>query len=426
MSASPSDEGAQRKVNAQPMEPREHSPAAAPASQVETKRSGESEELEALVQSYGRGNVPGSTLVAGEADAGEIQAAVRNLSLYVLAAVLFGAGVFVFKSPEAGLEFFAAYLTEYSLSVDNLFVFLIIFNYFKVPLSSQPRVLNWGFLTAAVLRFTFLFVGTELLERFRPLFLVFAAVLLWNSASTLLPYFGVGEKDEDDNEDLADNQIVKFVKRFMSFSDHYDGEKFFTEIEEKDPSTGNMVLKTVATPLFLTLCVIELSDIVFATDSVPAVLGITQDVLVSYSSNLFAILGLRSLYFLLAEGLASLQYLEPAIGLVLGFIGGKICLDFGGFKIPTAAELAVVTSLLGSGVGLSLWLPSDSNGEEQRGGKDEEVSASIEGGGGVVKVVNEASQVTQDVTQAGAPHEGGAGDQPVPRRGLRVDNEGRR
>eukprot|EP00667_Euglena_gracilis_P008653 EG_transcript_8766 len=269
--------------------------------------------------------------------------AVRKLLTVVGLALATAAGIFAFRGMDAGSEFLAAYLIEYSLSIDNLFVFLVIFKYFKCPQEYQERVLNYGLISAAVLRFVFLFLGEELLTRFAPTILVFGGVLLFSSYNIL---FGKDE-EEDEDEDLSDNQIVKFAQSFLKVGPEYDRDRFFTSVDGKQ----------VATPLLLVLAVIELSDIVFATDSVPAVLGTTQDLTLAYSSNLFAILGLRSLYFLIAESLDKFKYIEPAIGSVLGFIGAKILVEFAGVDVSTPLSLGVVAGLLGGGVLLSLYDP---------------------------------------------------------------------
>uniref|UniRef100_A0A0G4HEW7 Uncharacterized protein n=1 Tax=Chromera velia CCMP2878 TaxID=1169474 RepID=A0A0G4HEW7_9ALVE len=300
----------------------------------------------------------------------DIEDAASRLALYAGAAAFFGVGVWLLRSSDAGLEFFASYLTEYSLSIDNLFVFLIIFRYFKVPVLAQEKVLNYGIGTAALLRFSFLYLGVEILEKFKPAFLIFAVILIGNSLKTL--YSVWKGDDEDEDEDLSDNKIVQLAKAVIPFQDKFDGDRFFaTTIEEQDVTLESgetkrqRKLKVRATPLLLALIVIELSDILFATDSVPAVLGITTDVFVAYTSNLFAVFGLRSLYFLLAEGLTNLTMLEPAIGLVMGFIGAKIVFEFMGYEVSTATELLVVGGLLGGGVGLSMLTKEGEGNDEQ-------------------------------------------------------------
>lgn len=266
----------------------------------------------------------------------------------VIAALVFGAGVWTFMGPEKGAEYFAGYLLEQSLSVDNLFVFILVFNYFKTPVEYQNRVLTYGIATAAVLRLVLIVAGVDIVERFEPVMLLFAGILILSSAKLLFT-----REDEDEEEDLSNNKIVQFCKSIMSFSDTYDGDRFFTV---KDGVR-------VATPLLLVLLVVELSDVVFAVDSIPAVFGVTLDPFIVYSSNLFAILSLRGLYSFVATFMKELRYLDKAVALVLGFVGVKILADFSGYHVPTGVSLGVVAGILGLGVGTSLLLPAPA-GEE--------------------------------------------------------------
>nr|XP_011466620.1 PREDICTED: uncharacterized protein LOC101293801 isoform X2 [Fragaria vesca subsp. vesca] len=259
----------------------------------------------------------------------------------VCTAVAFGVGVGFKDGVGKATEFFAGYLLEQSLSVDNLFVFVLIFKYFKVPLMYQGRVLSYGIAGAIIFRLTLILLGTVTLQRFEAVNLFLAAILLYSS-------FKLFSSEEDDT-DLSENFVVKTCQKFIPVTASYDGNRFFT-IQEG-------VRK--ATPLLLTVAVIELSDIAFAVDSIPAVFGITRDPFIVFSSNLFAIVGLRSLYTLISEGMADLEYLQPAIGVVLGFIGSKMILDFFGFHISTEVSLGFVATSLGAGVLLSLMKKSD-------------------------------------------------------------------
>lgn len=238
-------------------------------------------------------------------------------------------------------EYFAGYLLEQSLSVDNLIVFVLIFNFFKVPSQYQARVLNYGILGAAVLRLIFILLGAEALETFQPVLLLFAGVLVFSSYKIL--FSGDGEGDEDD---LSENAIVQLCQRFINSSDEYDGDRFFNGAGQ-------------ATPLLIALLVIELSDVVFAVDSVPAIFGVTRDPFIVYSSSMMAILSLRAVYKAFAAFVDRLHYLEPAVGIILGFIGSKMIAEFCGAEVSTGASLAVVASLLAGGVGLSLALPQE-------------------------------------------------------------------
>ncbi|XVE76271.1 hypothetical protein DITRI_Ditri12bG0158700 [Diplodiscus trichospermus] len=216
---------------------------------------------------------------------------VKTVAFWVCAAVAFGVGIGLKEGNGKASEYFAGYILEQSLSVDNLFVFVLIFNYFKVPHMYQNQVLSYGIFGAVIFRLSFILLGTATLQRFDGVNLLLAAVLLFSSFKLFA--------NEEDDTDLSENFIVKTCQRFIPVASDYDGNKFITKEDG--------IWK--ATPLLLTVAVIELSDIAFAVDSIPAVLGVTRDPFIVFSSNLFAILGLRSLYTLLAEGMADLEYL---------------------------------------------------------------------------------------------------------------------
>ncbi|KAK8510700.1 hypothetical protein V6N13_024781 [Hibiscus sabdariffa] len=261
---------------------------------------------------------------------------VKTVAFWVCSAVAFGVGVGLKEGVGKASEFFAGYLLEQSLSVDNLFVFVLVFKYFKVPHMYQNRVLSYGIAGAIIFRLSLILLGTATLQRFEVVNLLLAAILLFSSFKLF--------SNEEDDTDLSDNFIVKTCQRFIPVTSNYDGNKFITKRDNI----------WQATPLLLTVAVIELSDIAFAVDSIPAVFGVTRDPFIVFSSNIFAILGLRSLYTLIAEGMADLEYLQPSIAVVLGFIGFKMILDFFGFHIPTEASLGFVATSLSAGVLLSL------------------------------------------------------------------------
>lgn len=252
----------------------------------------------------------------------------------------FGAGIVYFMGPEKAEEYFAGYLLEQSLSVDNLFVFILVFKYFQTPAAYQAKVLTYGFITAGVLRLIMVILGVEIIESFTPILLVFAALLVASSLQLLLA-------KEDRHLDIEQNPIVQLCNRFLSVSQNYDGDRFFT-IQDG---------KRMATPLLLTLAIVELSDVVFAVDSVPAVFGITLDPFIVYTSNLFAILSLRSFYGFVSIILARLRYLDKSVAVVLGFIGFKMVADFLGFHLSTDASLFIVAFVLGCGVLASTLFP---------------------------------------------------------------------
>ncbi|XP_059296567.1 thylakoid membrane protein TERC, chloroplastic [Lycium ferocissimum] len=272
---------------------------------------------------------------------GNYVSSVRTVALCVFSAVAFGVGVGFMEGVTKASEFFAGYLLEQSLSVDNLFVFVLIFKYFKVPLMYQNRVLSYGIAGAVIFRLSIILLGTATLQRFEAVNLLLAGILLYSSFKLFTA--------EEDDDDLSDNFIVKTCQKFIPITSEYDGDRFIT--------LQDGVWK--ATPLLLTVAVIELSDIAFAVDSIPAVFGVTRDPFIVFTSNLFAILGLRSLYTLISESMAELEYLQPSIGIVLGFIGFKMILDFFGYHVSTEASLGVVATCLSAGVLLSLVKKSD-------------------------------------------------------------------
>uniref|UniRef100_A0A7S2E636 Uncharacterized protein n=1 Tax=Octactis speculum TaxID=3111310 RepID=A0A7S2E636_9STRA len=270
-------------------------------------------------------------------EARRFRSSVIYTVLIVAAAAAFGSGIWVVKGRRSGFEFFAGYLVEQSLSVDNLFVFLMVFNYFQVPLECQGRVLTWGIIGAVLMRGVMITIGVAAIQRFRSVILIFAAILL---VSAVKLFF-----ESDEPQDLSQNVVMKFSKFCTGAVDEYDGEKFITVVNNRRR----------ATPLLLCLVCIELSDFVFAVDSIPAVIGVSQDALVVYSSNLFAIMGLRSLYTLVAKAVEDLAYLRPAVALVLCFISIKMLLEFFHYEIPIHLSLLVVALLLAGGIVLSLF-----------------------------------------------------------------------
>ena len=201
---------------------------------------------------------------------------------WVSLALLFGGAIWLVEGPRHALEFYTGYVLEYSLSVDNMFVFIMIFGYFAIPHNLQPKALLWGILGAVILRFMFIFLGVQLISLFSWTIYVFGALLIFTAAKMLL-------QKEDDNFDPSQSFILKLLRKVMPIKTDYHGENFFV-LENG---------KRMATPLLAAVMVIEMSDLIFAVDSIPAVLSITQDTFLVYSSNIFAIIGLRSLYFLL-------------------------------------------------------------------------------------------------------------------------------
>jgi len=247
--------------------------------------------------------------------------------VWVSLALIFGLGVYFFRGAEKGLEFLTGYVIEWSLSVDNLFVFLVIFSYFAVPAVYQHRVLFWGILGALVLRATFIATGTALLANFHWMIYVFGGFLIFTGIKLLFAGEGKIEPEK--------NPAVLLVRRFMKVTPDYEGQRFFIRRHGK----------LWATPLFLVLVVVETTDVIFAVDSIPAIFAITLDPFIVYTSNVFAILGLRALFFLLAGVMEMFHYLRVGLSFVLCFVGAKMLIvDF--YKIPIGVSLGVVGGIL--------------------------------------------------------------------------------
>lgn len=271
----------------------------------------------------------------------EYQQALLRTSATVALAAIFGVALMAVKGKSAGYEFFAGYLIEQSLSIDNLFVFIMLFEYFKIPLEQQNRVLSWGITGAIALRGLMIGVGVAALQKFHSVILVFASILIASSLNLLL------EKEESSQEGHDGNLIMKISKfLFPNTSTELHGEKFFITSE-----TG----KKVATPLLLCLVCVEFSDFVFAVDSIPAVLGVSKDPLIVYASNIFAIMALRSLYKVVAKAVSSFRYLKPAVALVLAFVGSKMVAEYFHYDVGIGISLSVICFLLGSGIIASIW-----------------------------------------------------------------------
>jgi tellurite resistance protein TerC len=259
-------------------------------------------------------------------------------AVWLLLAMAFMGLVYWWRGPQVALEFLTGYVIEESLSVDNLFVFLLIFSYFKVSAHHQHDVLFWGILGALVFRAIFVVAGVTLIHRFEWIIYVFGAVLIISGIKMGF------EKDKEIHPEK--NPVLRLFRKLMPVTDHFENGKFFVRRDAK----------VLATPLFIVLLVVETTDIVFAVDSVPAVLAITTDPFIVYTSNVFAILGLRSLYFVLAAFVDLFHYLHYGLSAILVFVGAKmIVADF--FKIPTGIALSVVAGILVVSVAASLIWP---------------------------------------------------------------------
>jgi tellurite resistance protein TerC len=263
------------------------------------------------------------------------EALTWSLGLIALAH-LFGLFVLWREGMQPALEYYTGYLIELSLSVDNLFVFILIFQYFAVPAEAQPKVLKWGILGAIVMRLVMIALGALLLERFHWIIYVFGGILIFTGIRMLL--------QKEEHIEPERNPVVRLARRLLPFTPAYNDANFFCR---------NIQGKVLATPLLLVLIVVEWSDLVFAIDSIPAIFAITRDPFLVYSSNVFAILGLRALFFVIAGMMDKFVYLKPGVAIILMFVGVKM-LSSPWVKIPTLLSLAVIVGILATAVALSL------------------------------------------------------------------------
>jgi tellurite resistance protein TerC len=262
---------------------------------------------------------------------------------YIGVALVFGGWLWWHLGATRGMEYFTGYLIEKSLSLDNVFVIALVFSFFAVPRQYQHRVLFWGILGVIVLRAVMIGLGAALVTQFSWTLYVFGAFLVVTGLKMLWM--------ADHRPNLQDNPLLRLLRRLLRVTPELRGNAFV--VREPHPVTGRPVLW--ATPLLLALCLVEFTDLIFAVDSVPAIFAITTDPFIVYTSNIFAILGLRALYFALAAMIHRFSYLKYALALVLVFIGGKIALVNVTGKLPPTASLGVTFGLIAGGVLLSLW-----------------------------------------------------------------------
>ena len=272
--------------------------------------------------------------------------------IWIGVALCFNASLYLFydNGHEKAMEFLACYLIEKSLSVDNLFVFIMIFQSLNIKRINQPHILKWGILGAIVFRIIFIFLGVGLIKHFQATIYVFGAILLYAAYKMLKDAFS----DEEQVMDLEKNRVIKFLSGHFKIDTAYKGKKFFTKMN------GQRAL----TPLFIALVIIETSDIVFAVDSIPAVLAITQDPFIVITSNIMAILGLRALYFVLSGMLQYFKYLKHGVAFILFFVGIKMMIVHF-YKIPVAVSLSVIFTTLVLSVGVSLVMLKTEKGKSR-------------------------------------------------------------
>ena len=274
---------------------------------------------------------------------------------YVAIAFAFGGWVWWARGGQAGLEFFTGYLIEQSLAMDNIFVIAMIFGFLHIPRLYQHRILFWGILGAIVFRAILIGVGAALVTSFSWILFIFGAFLVFTG---LKMFRGVEHKP-----DIENNAVLKFLRRHFRITDTLHGDRFSVRLP--DSKTGKTVL--FMTPLFSALIMVEFVDLIFAVDSVPAIFAITQDPFIVYTSNIFAILGLRALYFALAAAVHRFKYLQFSLAVVLVLVGIKIFLVPLGIKIDTALSLVVTVAVLASGIFYSLWKTRNDRPEPEAG-----------------------------------------------------------
>lgn len=256
-------------------------------------------------------------------------------------AMAFNYGVYLYMGKVKALEFLTGYVLEKSLSVDNIFVFILVFTFFKVPSLYQHKILFWGILGALVMRIILIFAGVALLTKFHWLIYVFGAFLIFTGIKMLL--------QKDQHIEPEKNILVRLFKKVYPVTNEYHQDKFFVKQNGKN----------FATPMFVVLLVIEFTDLVFAVDSIPAILAITNDSFIVYTSNVFAILGLRSLYFALSGVMKYFRFLKIGLSVILVFVGTKMCIvDF--YKFPILLSLGIIISILVISVAVSLIKPKSS------------------------------------------------------------------
>ncbi|MFN8422987.1 MAG: TerC family protein [Anaerolineae bacterium] len=272
------------------------------------------------------------------AHAVSVREAAAWSAFWIVLALAFGGGIYAWQGREVGLQFITGYLIEKSLSIDNIFVFVLIFGALGVPAMYQHRVLFWGIVTALVMRGAMIAAGSLLLARFHWLLYVFGAFLIGTGVKMAL------QKARTIDPEMS--LVIRLARRVLPVSTEYDGQRFITRLGGR----------RAVTPLFLALLLVEVTDVIFAVDSIPAIFAVTTDPFLVYTSNIMAILGLRSLYFLLAGVVERFHLLKLGLALVLVFVGAKmIAVDV--YKVPSAVSLAVIGVLIGGSVAASLLVP---------------------------------------------------------------------
>ena len=269
----------------------------------------------------------------------KVKEALIWTAVWIALAMVFNAGIFHFFGKEKGVEFLTGYVIEKSLSVDNIFVFIMVFSYFQIPTKYQHKVLFWGVLGALVMRAIFIFAGVALISKFHWIIYIFGGFLIFTGFKMLL--------QEDKPIEPEKNPLIKLVRKILPVSNELHGDKFIIK----------QGAKTIATPLLLVLVLIEFTDLIFAVDSIPAILAISKDPFIVYTSNVFAIMGLRSLYFALSGITQYFVYLKYGLAAILIFVGTKMSIvDF--YKVPVLLSLLIIVTILAISVIASLMVKS--------------------------------------------------------------------
>ncbi|HUQ47055.1 MAG TPA: TerC family protein [Gemmatimonadaceae bacterium] len=271
-------------------------------------------------------------------------------SIWITLSLAFAGVIYWLQGPQSALEFVTGYLIEYSLSIDNIFVIVLIFSYFRIPEKYQHRVLFWGIIGALLMRGSMIAAGAFLIERFHWIIYVFGAFLVFTGIR-------MATHDESDIEPEA-NPVLRLVRRLLPVTHDYRGQDFFVK---EAPKRGEAV-RIMATPLFVVLVLVETTDLIFAVDSIPAIFAVTRDPFLVYTSNVCAILGLRSLYFLLAGVIHTFRFLKLGVAVVLTFVGAKMLLG-SVYEIPIQMSLLVIVVILVSAVVASIMFPAKQEAE---------------------------------------------------------------
>lgn len=288
---------------------------------------------------------------------GQILRQHKWLFIWILLAMLFDAAIYFFMGLDKAIDYAAGYVIELSLSVDNLFVFLLIFISFKITERMQHKILTYGIAGTIILRFLFIFVGISLVNKFEWILWVFGALLAFSGAKMF--------KEEDEESDPRDGVLYRIIAKLLPMSDGYANEKFIVKNSgENYDKHGNVLAKKcryLCTPFMAVMVLIIFSDVIFAIDSVPAVISMTRDMFIVYSSNIFAVMGLRQMFFVLEHLHEKFEYVKYGVAVILIFTGAKMLLDIFGIQVPNLISIAVIAALLVGSIVMSVLVTNRRN-----------------------------------------------------------------